>query len=204
MPDVSVETILVAAIAGLGGGFAGTWLQIRHEREEAFRERLINAADDLSTGLIQAVIGLNDAFSTSLKHAYMDARNRLTFHHPQSGEVPKEIEEALARARGLIGEARARTARVSLLFGPVSEPDRGATLTLIHLENTLGALDAWPVPELEKFREELAGARKYLANFNESALREAKGRPWWRRRQWALWLRRLTRRPRGPKREGGD
>jgi hypothetical protein len=50
MPDVSLETILVAAIAGLGGGLAGTWLQIRHEREEAFRDRLITAADDLATG----------------------------------------------------------------------------------------------------------------------------------------------------------
>jgi hypothetical protein len=124
----------------------------------------------------------------------MDAQNRLTFHHPQTGEVPKEIEEALAGARTLIGEARARTARVSLLFGPVSGPDRGATLTLIHLENTLKALDAWPVPELDKYREELAGARKYLADFNTSALREARGCPWWRRRRWILWLRRRTRR----------
>jgi hypothetical protein len=57
MPDVSLETILVAVIAGLGGGLAGTWLQIRHEREEAFRERLINAADDLSTGLIRRSSG---------------------------------------------------------------------------------------------------------------------------------------------------
>jgi len=48
MPDVSLETILVAVIAGLGGGLAGTWLQIRHEREEAFRDRLITAADDLA------------------------------------------------------------------------------------------------------------------------------------------------------------
>jgi hypothetical protein len=140
-PDVSLETILVAVIAGLGGGLAGTWLQIRHEREEAFRERQINAADDLSTGLAQAVIGLDT--------------------------------EALAAARRLIGEARAQTARVAVLFGHVSSPDRCATLTLIHLDGTLLALDAWPLPKLDQASEELAGARKYLADFNTYALREA-------------------------------
>jgi hypothetical protein len=122
--------------------------------------------------------------------------------------VPKEIEEPLARARALIGEARARTARVSLLFGPVSRPDRNATLTLIHLDLTRDALDAWPVPDLDQFSQELAGARKYLRDFNRSALREAKGRPWWRRWQWVLWLRRQTRslrlRLRRPKQEAGS
>ena len=140
MPDVSVETILVAVIAGLGGGLAGTWLRIRHEREEAFRGRQITAADDLATGLQQAIIGLDDAYSTALKHGYVDAQSKITFRHPEIGQVPPEIEEALERARGLIGEARARTARVALLFGPVSGPDRNARVTLIHLDATRMAL----------------------------------------------------------------
>ena len=208
MPDVSLETILVAVIAGLGGGLAGTWLQIRHERDEAFRERQITAADDLSTGLIQAIIGLDDAYSIALKHGYVDAQNRVTFSRPGTGEVPTEIQEAFAHARALIGAARARTARVSLLFGPVSAPDRSATLTLMHLEETLRALEGWPVPELDKYRQEIAGARKYLSDFNKWALQETKGRPWWRRWPWALWLRgqtrRLRRRLRNLRREKSD
>lgn len=128
-----------------------------------------------------------------MKHGYVDAENQVAFRSPETGAVPREIEETLARADALIGEARARTARVALLFGPVSGPDRNARVTLIHLDGTLMALDA-PVPELEKFSEELAGARKPLAKFNTSALREIQGRPWWARWRWVLWLRRHARR----------
>jgi hypothetical protein len=192
--DISVETLLIAILSGLGGGLIGTWLQIRHERDETFRERLITAADDLATGLIQAVIGLDDAYSTCLRYGYIDAQGRMTLRHPETGKVPKETESSLAQSRALISAARARTARVALLFGPVSGPDRAATLTLIHLENAWGALDGWPVPELDKYREEIAGARKYLTGFNTAALRDTKGRPWWRRWHWVLWLRRQARR----------
>jgi hypothetical protein len=143
MADVSLQTILVAVIAGLGGGLAGTWLQIRHEREEAFRDRLITAADDLATGLQQAIIGLDDAYSVALKYGFLNAQSdEIVFRHPQTRELPPETEEAFSRARSLIGEARGRTARVSLLYGPVSGPDVSATLALIHLDGTLMALDA--------------------------------------------------------------
>jgi len=87
----------------------------------------------------------------------------------------------------------ARTARVSLLFGPVSGPDRCATLALIHLDGTLMALEA-PDFVFNDFSRELAGAREYLADFNKWALREAQGRPWWRRWPSILWLRRWSRR----------
>jgi hypothetical protein len=208
MPDVSLETILVAVIAGLGGGLAGTWLQIRHERDEAFRNRLITAADDLATGLQQAIIGLDEAYSTALKYGYVDAQNRVTWASPETGQVAPETEEAFAQARKLIGEARARTARVSLLFGPVSAPDRSATLALMHLDGTLMALDAWPVTKLDEFSKQLGGARTYLADFNRWALQEVRGRPWWRRWGWALWLRRRARRLRRrqgmPKQEAGS
>ena len=99
MPDVSLETILVAVIAGLGGGLAGTWLRIRHEREEAFRGRQITAADDLATGLQQAIIGLDDAYSTALKHGYVDAQSKITFRHPEIGQVPPGTGGARTGAR---------------------------------------------------------------------------------------------------------
>jgi hypothetical protein len=85
---ISVETLLVAILGGLGGGLLGTWLQIRHERQEAFRDRMITAADDLSTGLLQAIIGLDDAYSACLEHAYLypPDPNQLTFHNPSTGE----------------------------------------------------------------------------------------------------------------------
>ena len=194
MPDVSLQTILVAVIAGLGGGLAGTWLQIRHGREEAFRERLINAADDLATGLQQAIIGMGNTYSTVLEHSVLDPQGQMTTV-TAAGGMPAEIKEALKRSRELIGEARARMARVALLYGPVSAPDRSATLAVIHPENALDALDPWPpVPDLPKYREEMSGARSYLDDFNRAALSDAKGRPWWRRWRSALWVRRKVRR----------
>jgi hypothetical protein len=101
--DISVETILVAILGGLGGGLLGTWLQIRHERAEAFRERLITAADDLSTGLLQADIALRDAYSICLDKGFMNTQNQLVIHDPATGQMPTEIEDALKRAEALLG-----------------------------------------------------------------------------------------------------
>src|SRR6188472_908087 len=107
MPDVSLETILVAVIAGLGGGLAGTWLQIRHEREEGLPRPSNHGSRRPRTGLQQAIIGLDEAFSVGLKHRYLDAqKDQLVFRHPQTRELAPESEEVFSRARRLIGEAR--------------------------------------------------------------------------------------------------
>jgi hypothetical protein len=58
---IGLETVTVAVASALLGGFAGTWLRIRHERDEAFRDRQITAADDFSTGLHQALLALRNA-----------------------------------------------------------------------------------------------------------------------------------------------
>lgn len=54
----------VAITAGLAGGSLGalitTLLRISHEREEQLRERMITAADDFGTGILQAIIDLRD------------------------------------------------------------------------------------------------------------------------------------------------
>jgi hypothetical protein len=110
---ISVET--VALVGGLSGGVLGTWLQIRHEREEAFRERLITAADEFSTHLLQAIIGLDEARSACVKHGFITTGSQITIRD-EAGKIPSEIEEALQRSRALITEARARSGRVSLLI----------------------------------------------------------------------------------------
>jgi hypothetical protein len=161
-PVISLETLVVAILSGLGGGLLGTWLQIRHERDEAFRERLITAADDLSTGLLQAIIGLDAASSACIKHGFLNAQNQVSIRHPETGEVPSEIEAAVERARSLVGEARARQARISLLFGLVSAPDRSTDLAFMYLDSALLALDAWPVYNLEEYLEARSEAKKYL------------------------------------------
>ena len=133
---------------------------------------------DLATGLQQAIIGLDEARSACLKYGFLDTQSRLTIRNP-AGAIPSEIEDALARSRDLIGHVRARSARISLLFGPVSAPDRATTLAIIGLEDTQFALEERPGPDYERCIVELASARKYLSEFNEWALRDAKGRPWY-------------------------
>jgi hypothetical protein len=130
-----------SAAAYLGHGY-----KIRHEREEAFRERLITAADDFSTGLLQAIIGLETARTTCVDRAvlYPPDTKRLTFRDPNTGVMPAESAEALGRSRELIREVEARRARISLLFGPVSLPDSTATIAVITLEEAQRALEDRP------------------------------------------------------------
>jgi hypothetical protein len=192
---ISVETLLVALLGGLSGGVLGTWLQIRHEREEAFRERLITAADDLSTGLLQAIIGLDTAHTTCIDRAFLYPPDpeRLTFRDPNTGEMPAESAEALRRSRELIREVEARRARISLLFGPVSAPDATTTVAVFSLEEAQHALEHRPLPDLGRYSELMRNAREGHRDFNRRALTEVRGRPWFARWRIVMWARRRLR-----------
>jgi hypothetical protein len=108
--------------------------------------------------------------------------------------MPPASKDALQRSRDLINEAQARRARVALLFGPVSAPDRSTTLAVMELKDALRALEDRPVPDLEKYSAQLAEARERHSQFNEYALREIQGRPWYARWRVVRWIRRLWRR----------
>jgi hypothetical protein len=180
---ISVSTLLVALVGGISGGVLGTWLQIHHEREEAFRERLITAADDFSTGLLQAIIGLDATRTTCVDHAFLypPNTNQLMFRNPKNGEMPAESAEALRESRKLIREVEARRARISLLFGPVSMTDLSTTMAVLALEEAQHALEEPPVPDFKKFNTEMSEAREEHKRFNKQALAEIRGRPWGRR-----------------------
>ena len=192
---ISVETLLVALVGGLSGGVLGTWLRIRHEREEAFRERLITAADDLSTGLLQAIIGLDSAHTTCVGRAFLypPDPNRLTFRDSNTGEMPAESVEALRRSWELIREVEARRARISLLFGPTSAPDATASMAVITLKEAQHALEDRPLPDLDRYSEQMQHARDDHRNFNSQALTEVRGRPWFARWRVVRWGRRRLR-----------
>jgi hypothetical protein len=189
---VSVQTIIVGAISGLAGGLLATWLRIRHERIEAFRDRLITAADDLATGLLQALIGLDHVHRVCLDNGFLDTHDppRFTIRQPPTGELPDVITKALDRSRELTAEAHARQARVALLVGPVSPADRAVTLMISALKDSLSGLEKWPVPDLDRYRSERSTAAKYLHDFTLYAQREIKDeRPWYERRRVAVWVR---------------
>jgi hypothetical protein len=176
---ISVQTLVVAIITGLGAGLVGTMLRNRHERREAFRDRLLTSADDLATGILQAIIGLDDARRVCLEHGGFDSEGGLVIRDPATGQTPDEIKRALRRSEELINEARARQARIALLFGPVSAPDRAATIAMFALKHSHELLDGWPRPDLEKQHAESAEAKRDLDRFCRSALADIQGRPWY-------------------------
>jgi hypothetical protein len=190
---ITVWTLLVAIASGLSGGLLATWLRTRHERTEAFRDRQITAADDLTTGLVQASIALDDAHTKCLKNGFQNAQGQFVIRHPETGAVADETSDALKEANRAIDEAGARSARVALLFGPTSPADRTVTLAVIRLQDSLSALERWPRPDLKAYRETHSDARRDLRKFNERALAEIQGRPWFSRWRLALWVRRQLR-----------
>lgn len=54
------------------------------------------------------------------------------------------------------------------------------------LEESSRALNKRPIPDLAPYSRERGQAQKYLTQFNESALADARGRPWYRR--WPIVL----------------
>lgn len=183
-PVISVETLLVAIIGGLGGGVIGTWLQIRHERREAFRERLIAAADALSTSLLQASLGVAEARTACVKHGFLGPDNQVRLFD-EDGKMIEEIKSALTRADELIAEAQASIGRVSLFFGTVSPTERSATQTISELKWVMTSLREWPNPNWAEVSKGRSQATKHLQEFNDRALREIQGE-----RRWRSWRRR--------------
>jgi hypothetical protein len=154
---------------------------------------MINAADDLATALLQALIALQDAYSACLNHGFVNAQNQATIRCPETGEIPSEIEDALKRSEGLNAQAHARSARISLLFGNASPADRAALLTHGELTDALKALNSRPVPDYESYRDSRQAAQEFFDAFTDRALKEIKGQPWYERLWVAIRLRRLDR-----------
>jgi hypothetical protein len=87
---------------------------------------MIAAADDLATGLSQAVL--------QVRHALTDLEAHLTFGERPTGEGD------LIEARRLIDEAIARLARVELLFGLTSPTAVAANTAVVSLRDAVDSL----------------------------------------------------------------
>jgi hypothetical protein len=96
-------TVLVAVVGSALAGVAVGLLRMRHDRSESFRDRMLTAADDLATGLMQAVLVAGHVVG-ELEDYLID-------------EKQPEGRGDLRELRRLIDEATARLARVELLFG---------------------------------------------------------------------------------------
>jgi hypothetical protein len=193
---IELDTLVVAILSAFLGGLAATWLRIRHERDEAFRDRQINAADDFSTGLQQALLVLRDAYSTSVRHGFYDDERHLLTRDPSTDQVLARIAAALERAEKTIAEVHARHARIALLFGIYTPSTRAGGFALTELDTALDSLAGWPRPDLDRYHEYEHAANEDYRSFNERALADMRGRHWHRRRRLALWMRRRIERRR--------
>ncbi len=155
LPDYA--TVLIALGSALGGGalggIGGAWLQIRHERGEKIRDRMIAAADDLATKLAQAAMGAGDAVRVATE--------------AQAGGT-ESPDALIAEARRLLDEALAASARVDLLFGLGSPTVVAGNTTLSALEQVLAHLKPGERDsnEAQGFANE---AGKFLAAFSAAA-----------------------------------
>jgi hypothetical protein len=135
----TVTLAIVSGLAGIVGGIAVTHVRIRfdreqatatrdherrqqearlaHERDEQWRDRLVDAAVEFSTGVQQALLRAHEAIQAA-------------------GDVG-EHQRALAESRRVIGEAIARVGRVKLLFGEGTAPSEIAGDVIRALEATV-------------------------------------------------------------------
>jgi hypothetical protein len=161
--STSTWVTLVAAI--VGGGAVGTVLttfwRIKHERAEAWRSRLLDAADDFATGALEALMKLERM------------QDWLGFSHGGDDHgLSKPQADALREADALVALARARLARVHLLFGSKSPSGTSAGALVDHLRSLSKAF--WGDPEgggIEWNDAEAAlnAARASLDSFQEAA-----------------------------------
>jgi hypothetical protein len=151
-------SVLTTIIVGLGSGSLGAqlsaWYKARTDRQERFRDRLLDAAEGFSSAASEALVALRDASA---------AMNR---------GRPEEIEPAEQRAWVKRDELLHNSARINLLYGPRSEIASLATSVThelavggIHLRSDLSMTD-----------QAIATTTKNLAEFQSTAfarIREA-------------------------------
>lgn len=114
--------VWAAILTALGTGAFGAWLTTRNDRQERFRDRLIEAADDFTGASAEALIDTRDAIR-------------------EVGERKDAVlmKESTERAWAARDKALRRSARVDLLFGSGSAASQSANSVLNELA-TLSAL----------------------------------------------------------------
>jgi hypothetical protein len=159
---------LTLAVAVIGGGAVGsaltTFWRVRHERAEAWRARLLDAADDFVTGGLQAL--------------KLEANGEWFWlsHMGHNDGLSSPEANAMRTADTLIDEARARLARIHLLYGTASVTGANATQLVGALRDMSKAF--WGDPEgggiqWNEADQALKGARASLDVFSAAARRSA-------------------------------
>lgn len=108
-----VSALGASFVGGVLGGTLTTWLRGRIEREEAWRTRLIDAADDFMEKSAQTLLLGGQSIH------YFSERSDRGFRTPDGDVTPAGLDW-LAKVRTANLEARVAALRIGLLFGPGS------------------------------------------------------------------------------------
>jgi hypothetical protein len=158
------QAILVAALAGVGGGLLGTWARIRYERTAELRSRMIQAADDFATAAFRTIAGIRD-----LPKTIQDLGDVILIPVRDKGKLQfhPDVEQATAIAVGLADELQERFARVQVLFGIQGESAATlhAWIAIVSVRNCVNVLRMAPGSLLPNVTPDDAGLKQWNENF---------------------------------------
>jgi hypothetical protein len=144
-------SILVTVVAGVGAGSFAAWLTARNDRQERFRDRLLEAADDFTVAAADALVKLRDAI-----REVRDSKDH------------GRMKEATEEAWGHHDIALRRSARLDLLFGVGSDTTGSASRFLNQMAIASQVLRP-PDCDADRGEKVLVDATAELQTFNRSA-----------------------------------
>jgi hypothetical protein len=138
-PAITVAALTSSAVGAVVGGTLTTRSQSRHAREEAWRTRLIEAADDLNQLLVQG-LGALGTLSARLGRGDIP-------HHDGAGELTAECAEETAAVRTVLDQGRVQLARLELLMSVDSDAYQHALESMSFSRQALGLIEGHPQPQ---------------------------------------------------------
>ena len=161
-------SVLITVLAGLGAGFFGSWLTVWSDRNERFRDRMIEAADDFGASASEALIGLRDAIGGV--RLGVTARELGVGDAEATGTMQQSVESAWALRDAVLK----KSTRLDLLFGPDSKTVELADTLLEHLADA--TTEALKPPEFDLVAAEVSLGRsaEALKKFHRVAYHEIK------------------------------
>jgi hypothetical protein len=145
-----LTTVLVALLGGAGGAVAAKFLEGRFQRSQSLRTWRLAAADEFTTAVPEALIGLRSCRNALYEYGGARVDGNIEIRDPTTNQVKPEIREALDKAEGFVDVAAARLGRVHILFSSGSPTGQAATETIVNLRQAFQALvtglcPIWPV-----------------------------------------------------------
>jgi hypothetical protein len=170
-PEPAWTTVVISVISAFIGGGAGAivtvMLQSRHQRQEAWRSRLVPAADDFSTGVLQALLVHRDAVNVVRIAVELQSRAE------ERGEVAdvhtSKVRAVLRTLTDRVDVAHSRLPRIQLLFGTESPTAKAGLEAILALRRGNVLLSQRPTPDVTEARRAAADAQSAQSRFAEAA-----------------------------------